>query len=202
LPFLQRRGILKVDGRRDSRRNLTLVMSRGGAGSGTHPDEVGEEGGREMRERILVPLDGSEVGESALPYVKDLLTKMSFQVEREVILLQVVIPIRVMLTETVVPDAAAEEAMTEQSKRIASEYLERVRQAWDLKGVTVTPTVVVGRPAEQIVKAAEDMNVDLIAMSTHGRSGLGRLAFGSITHKVLHWQGRVPIVVIRAAPSK
>ncbi len=155
-----------------------------------------------MRERILVPLDGSEVGESALPYVKDLLTKMSFQVEREVILLQVVIPIRVMLTETVVPDAAAEEAMTEQSKRIASEYLERVRQAWDLKGVTVTPTVVVGRPAEQIVKAAEDMNVDLIAMSTHGRSGLGRLAFGSITHKVLHWQGRVPIVVIRAAPSK
>jgi len=155
-----------------------------------------------MRERILVPLDGSEVGESALPYVKNLLTKMSFQVEREVILLQVVVPIRVMLTETVVPDAAAEEAMTEQSKRIASEYLEKVRQNWDLKGVTVTPAVVVGRPAEQIAKTAEDMNVDLIAMSTHGRSGLGRLAFGSITHKVLHWQGRVPIVVIRAAPSK
>ncbi len=152
-----------------------------------------------MRERILVPLDGSEVGESALPYVKDLLTKMSFQVEREVILLQVVIPIRVMLTEMVVPDAAVEEAMTEQGKRIALQYLEGIRSNWDLKGVAVTPTVVVGRPAEQIVKAAEDMNVDLIAMSTHGRSGLGRLAFGSVTHKVLHWQGRVPIVVIRAA---
>jgi len=155
-----------------------------------------------MRERVLIPLDGSEVGESALPYVKDLLTKMSFQVEREVILLQVVVPIRVMLTESVVPDAAAAEVMTEKGQRIASEYLERIRQAWGFKGVTVTPVVVVGRPAEQIVKAAEDMNVDLIAMSTHGRSGRGRLAFGSTTHKVLHWQGRLPIVVIRAAPSK
>lgn len=151
-----------------------------------------------MRERILVPLDGSRVGESALPFVWGLMSKLAPEVEREVVLLQAVTPAKIMLAEAAIPDVAAETAITEQNVKIAREYLESVRKDWEGRGVAFSTKVVLGEAAEQIVEMSEDMDVDLIAMSTHGRSGLGRLAFGSVTERVLHAKGRIPIVVIRA----
>ena len=59
----------------------------------------------------------------------------------------------------------------------------------------------IGDASEEIIKAAEEINADLIAMSTHGRSGLSRWAFGSVTDKVLRRGGRVPILTVRA-PNK
>ena len=60
----------------------------------------------------------------------------------------------------------------------------------------------VGSAAEEIIKAADEINADLIAMSTHGRSGLSRWAFGSVTDRVMRG-GNVPILVVRAtAPAK
>jgi nucleotide-binding universal stress UspA family protein len=57
--------------------------------------------------------------------------------------------------------------------------------------------VRMGDAAEEILRAAEEIKADLIAMSTHGRSGLRRLAFGSITDKVLRGAG-VPVLTVRA----
>jgi nucleotide-binding universal stress UspA family protein len=64
-------------------------------------------------------------------------------------------------------------------------------------GVTVNTIVSTGNASEEILKAADETKADLIAMSTHGRSGLRRLAFGSITDKVMHGS-KVPVLMVRA----
>jgi len=152
-----------------------------------------------MKERILVPLDGSLVGESALPYVEDLVSKLSPGVQTEVILLQVlspVIPQKIAGAE--VPNIGYTEKQTEENKKNALDYLTRTGEALKSKGATVTVEVAVGDASEEIVKAAEKINANLIAMSTHGRSGLSRWAYGSITDKVLRREAKIPITVIRA----
>ena len=155
-----------------------------------------------MKETILVPLDGSFVGESALPYVADLVSKLLPEVQAEVILLQVlspVVPSRVGGGEA--PNITYTEKQTEENKKNALDYLTRTGEALRSKGVTVRAEVAVGDASEEIVKAAEKINANLIAMSTHGRSGLSRWAYGSITDKVLRHEAKIPITVIRA-PKK
>ena len=153
-----------------------------------------------MRESIVIALDGSKVGESAMPYVADLLSKLLPELDREVILLQVLSP--VMETRTVsgvaVPDIPATEKEMEKRRQKALDYLDRAGESLRSKGATVTSRVAVGDAAEQIVRVAEEVDANLIALSTHGRSGLSRLAFGSVTDKVLRLGGRIPIIVIRA----
>ena len=158
-----------------------------------------------MYEKILVPLDGSLVGESALPYVEDLVSKLSPEVEAEVILLQVLSAER---SRTVgggegasISAIAYTEKQMEESKKKALDYLNKTGEDLRGKGVTVTAKVAIGDASEEIVKAAEEIDANLIAMSTHGRSGLSRWAFGSVTDKVLRREGRIPIAMIRA-PKK
>ncbi len=65
------------------------------------------------------------------------------------------------------------------------------------RAVTIKTMVAAGNAADEILKAANDIKADLIAMSTHGRSGLRRLAFGSITEKVIRGS-TVPMLLVRA----
>ncbi|MBA7643518.1 hypothetical protein ES703_51249 [subsurface metagenome] len=65
------------------------------------------------------------------------------------------------------------------------------------KGITTSSEVRVGTAAEEIIKAADEAKADLVAMSTHGRSGFRRWAFGSVTDKVLR-AGKVPVLMARA----
>jgi len=155
--------------------------------------------GGEMNEKILVPLDGSKVGEAALPYIEELMSKLSPKVKVEVILLQVLSSLRqhVVGGETMVDVAYTVEEM-EQSSDKAMEYLNTVGEALRSKGATVTAKVATGDTSKEIVKAADGIDADLIAMSTHGRSGLSRWAFGSVTDRVLRRGGRVPILTVRA----
>ncbi|MFC2067246.1 universal stress protein [Chloroflexota bacterium] len=156
-----------------------------------------------MDEKIVVPLDGSKVGEAALPYVEDLVSKMSPDVKVEVILLQVlqVAPIPVVggeayTTKTI--DFATVEKTKEENKKKASDYLDAMGEALKSKGATVTTRVAIGNASEEIVNIAEEIDANLIAMSTHGRAGLSRWAFGSVTDKVLRLEGRIPIAMVRA----
>jgi len=151
-----------------------------------------------MYERILVPLDGSKVGEAALAHVEKLVSKMAPKVKTEVILFQVISS----LTHYVIAGEASvqvpySEKEIEQIKKKAKNYLDKAGESLRSKGVTVKTKVATGKAAKEIVKAADEIKVDLIAMSTHGRSGLSRLTFGSITDKVLR-AGTVPVLVVRA----
>ncbi len=151
-----------------------------------------------MGERILVPLDGSKVGESALPYVEALVSKLSPAVKVEVTLVQVISSYYhyVVAGEATARIPYTEKEM-EQIKGRATDYLNKAGEGLRSKGAVVKIKVGIDRAAEEIIKAADEINVDFIAMSTHGRSGLSRWAFGSVTDKVLRG-GNVPVLVVRA----
>ena len=153
-----------------------------------------------MFERILVPLDGSKVGETALPLVEELMSKLAPGVKVEVTLLQVVSPLShyVVGGETTAEVVYTDEEV-EQIKGQAMAYLERAGEGLRSKGAIVQCKVGVGRAADVIIKEVTDeIGADLVAMSTHGRSGLSRWALGSVTDKVLR-SGKVPVLVVRAS---
>ena len=151
-----------------------------------------------MAEKILVPLDGSKVGEAALPYVEDLVTKLLPEVKVEVTLVQV---LSSLSHYVVAGEATARIPYTEQEreqmKKKASQYLRKVGQALRKKGANIKVKVAVGHAADEIIKAADEINADFIAMSTHGRSGLSRWAFGSVADRVVRG-GNKPVLVVKA----
>ena len=152
-----------------------------------------------MYDRILVPLDGSKLGEAALPYIEELVSRLSPEVKVEVTLFQVV---SLLGTHSVVSVGVSvqipyTDEEVEQIKREAMDYLNKAGEGLRSKRVSVKTKVTTGSAAEEIIKAADEMNADWIAMSTHGRSGLSRWAFGSVTDRVLRG-GNVPVIVVRA----
>ena len=151
-----------------------------------------------MFERIMVPLDGSKVGEAALEHVERIIAKIAPNVKIEVILLQVL----TSLTHYVIAgEASVQVPYTDKEidyiTRKAKGYLSTTGECLKSKGVSIKTKVVTGKADEEIVKTADELKVDLIAMSTHGRSGLSRLTFGSVTAKVLR-SANVPVLVVRA----
>ena len=151
-----------------------------------------------MRERILVPLDGSKVGEAALPYVEDLINKFLPEPKVEVTLIQVLSSLShyIVAGEATarVPYTADEIAVM---KKQATQYLRKAGKVLKDKGAQTKMVVVVGDAADEIIRTADEINADMIAMSTHGRSGISRWAFGSVTDKVLRG-GNKPVLVVRA----
>jgi len=154
-----------------------------------------------MEERILVPLDGSKVGEAALLHVEELVSKLSPEVKVEVTLFQVVSsPTHyVVAGEAVIQlpyTVPYTEQEREQIKEKAMDYLNKAGEGLGSKGAIVKIKVAVGKAAEEIIKTADEINADLVVMSTHGRSSLSRWAFGSVTDAVLR-RGHKPVLVVR-----
>jgi nucleotide-binding universal stress UspA family protein len=123
--------------------------------------------------RILVPLDWSAASEGVLPIVSCLAGPFDFEVQ----LLHVIEHIR--------PLPGPEYAEKSAYHREAQAYLARVAATLEARGVRLGVTVRYGSPAEVIAAAAAETNSGLIAMATHGRSGLGRLFLGSVAERVL-----------------
>ena len=154
-----------------------------------------------MSERILIPLDGSKLGEVALRYVEGLVSRLSPGEKVEVTLFHVITALR---HDVSIQSAAAtvnipyNESELEQMKNKAVDYLTKAGEGLKSKGAIVNCKVAVGNtPADEIIKAEEEVNADLVAMSTHGRAGISRWAFGSVTDKVLRG-GKVPVLMVRA----
>jgi nucleotide-binding universal stress UspA family protein len=151
-----------------------------------------------MYERILVPLDGSEVGEAAIPNVESLALKLAPGTSVEVTLLQVISDMTYdFLTESDAAQLPYNETDLEKIKKTVQKYMDRIAERLKSKGIKVNTIITEGHAADVIIKVSHDINADLIAMSTHGRSGLGRWAMGSITDKVLH-QSDIPVLTVRA----
>ncbi len=151
-----------------------------------------------MYERILIPLDGSKVGEAAIPVIEELITKLRPELKVEVTLLAVITSTTYWV---VAGEASAPVQYTEKEldliKKQVNTYLENTAAELKKKGAAVKTMISVGKAAEEIGKAAAEIKADLIAMSTHGRSGFSRLAFGSVTDKVLR-EAQVPVLTARA----
>ena len=151
-----------------------------------------------MFSKVLVPLDGSKVGEAALPAIEQLISKLAAGTKADVVLLGVITLLRhwVVVGEASAPVSYTEEELNLIKKRV-QDYLVKTGEALKKRGVSIQTMVSTGNAADEIIKAAADTNADLIAMSTHGRSGLRRLAFGSITDKVMH-HSSIPVLMVRA----
>jgi len=150
-----------------------------------------------MFQNILVPLDGSEVGEAALPYVEKLVSKLAPGVKVGVTLLQVLSPTHYVVAGEAAAPVPYIEAEMEQLKNRAMDYLNKAGESLKSKGVRLECKVAIGSAADEINRTAEEIDADLVAMSTHGRSGFSRWAFGSVTDKVLRGGNR-PVLMVRA----
>ncbi len=151
-----------------------------------------------MYEKILVPLDGSKTAEAALPNVEDLVIRMAPNTKIEVTLLQVIsnLTYNVMTPEEQAQIPYSEKELS-QIKQAALDYLEKVAAKLRAKGIDVKTMVMVGHAAEEIIEAAKQTGANVIAMSTHGYSGIKRWALGSVADKVLRIS-EIPVFVIRA----
>ena len=144
--------------------------------------------------RLLVPLDGSSVAEAVLPYARRLAGGRG----SHLILVQVVTPTPVAAALEA-PAAAQIVAEADERARVeAHTYLERMSVRLQRDGREVTPLVLLGDPATVITNVAREHAVELIAMTTHGRTGLGRLMFGSVAEHVLR-HAPVPVFLVRVA---
>ncbi len=151
-----------------------------------------------MYEKILVPLDGSKVGEAALPNVEDLAVRMAPETKIEITLLQVISNLTYnVLTPEEEAQVPYSEADLKQIKQGALDYLEKVAAKLRARGISVNTIVTTGHAAEEINKAAQQTGANVIAMSTHGYSGVKRWALGSVADKVLH-SSEIPVFLIRA----
>ncbi len=142
-----------------------------------------------MYKKILVPLDGSELSESVLSHVVTIAT--SCQVP-EVVLTRVREPLDKSVKETL--DAKIASQLDEAYHDEAANYLEKIATTLKRKGIAVKVEVLSGNPAEEIIKYSQRNGVDLIIMSTHGRSGVSRWVFGSVADKVIR-QTEIPVLI-------
>lgn len=137
--------------------------------------------------RLLVGLDGSPLAESILTNVAYLATRL----HADLVLLHVVpVPGPAVAMPPAYDDVIARERVA------AQEYLDGVAKKLGASGTSVRSAVVVGDAALEIVRCAEREHADLIALATHGRSGLQRWVHGSVADAVLHATS-TPLLLLR-----
>lgn len=152
--------------------------------------------------RILIPLDGSDFSARAMPHAQELAQRFN----AELIVFQAIQPPAGYLaagdpssltTVAVAPDTQDLSREVETAKRMLDGRAAELRNL----GIRAKTVVEVGNPAEAIIDYAADHAVDLIVMSTHGRSGLARWAFGSVAGKVIQ-AAACPVLTIRPKPTR
>ncbi len=148
----------------------------------------GAEGqGRDPVSRVLVPLDGSELAERALPHAELLARGMS----AKVLLVRVVSAMQIQWLDQL-PSAAAEVQAA-----AAVEYLDRVAGTLRRAGIEVDAATPVGHVAGSIMDIASENPGTMVVMASHGRSGVLRWAIGSVAESTVRGSG-VPVLILPA----
>jgi nucleotide-binding universal stress UspA family protein len=143
-----------------------------------------------MYDRVLVSLDGSDLAEAILPFAEQLAGPL----DAELILLRVVEP--VSTAEALASGGyVSPESFTLRDLE-AKRYLAGVKARLSKKGLRTRALTVLGAPAEEILAVVKHTGANLVAMTTHGRSGLGRALFGSVAERVLR-ESPVPVLLMR-----
>jgi nucleotide-binding universal stress UspA family protein len=126
--------------------------------------------------KILVPLNGSELAEKALPYAKSIAKLKKSKVTLFAVSLTIFV---------------------ERRDRLFSSYLEANAEELNKEGIKAATATSYGDVAKEIVKYANENKMDLIVMATHGYTGAKKWMFGSITQKVLYGT-EIPVLLIKA----
>jgi nucleotide-binding universal stress UspA family protein len=163
---------------------VIVTRAHEGAGSLSAPPKIRE---------ILVPLDGSPLAEAALTPAAAVARLFA----AELVLAQVVPPLPVgsLFPDTLTPGYDTEIIALE--RKGAQDYLEGLSEDLRERGTRVKTTVVVGHNVgEALINLAHPERIDLVAIATHGRSGVRRLMLGSVADKLIRAAGP-PVLVIR-----
>ena len=161
-----------------------------------------------MFKRLLVPLDGSRLGSRALTYASE----VAHHFGAEVVLIQVVKPATPVATTTGMTPGIASPSTAELTVQVALEedkrntahakrYLSGKVREIRSRDIKASYQVVVGDPAQSIMDFAQKEHIDLVVMSTHGKSGLKRAIMGSVADAVIRESGK-PVLVIRPRTKK
>jgi len=146
----------------------------------------------------LVPLDGSELAEQILPYVEAMVKQRGAEIV-DVVLIRVceppAIPSDYPPGMPLSWDEHVEQEMAKCSQR-NEQYLSAVERRLRDADLSVRSQLLMGKAADEIVDYAAKTPFSLIAMTTHGRSGLGRWVYGSVAEKVLLGVSN-PILLVR-----
>jgi nucleotide-binding universal stress UspA family protein len=153
-----------------------------------------------MYEHLLVALDGSPAAERVLPHAEALANAFGSQIT----LLRATVSPEMILTETASGDATVGELaptldpdpIVEADEESATEYLDGVGARLRQLKLNVNVEHIEGHANRVIVERASALNASLILMTTHGRSGLGRVVFGSVADSVLR-HAPCPVLLVR-----
>jgi len=147
-----------------------------------------------MYEKILVPLDGSDLAERAILHAQEI----ARGTRSEILLMQAVnLPMPVVPEAILVPDAK----WLDEAKKEAAQYLEGIAARLRDEGIRVRTLLDERPPADAILHVATREEVDLIVMSTHGRGGFSRLLMGSVAESVFRATSRTVMLVKPERPA-
>jgi nucleotide-binding universal stress UspA family protein len=147
-----------------------------------------------MYQKIMVPLDGSELAECVLPHVK---TLTQGQNVREIMFVRVVEPVRRTSDAFYPLNEKQLQEVDEESKKVARNYLDQLVARLNYGKTKINSDVLFGNEAENLIEYAEKNKADLIVIATHGRSGVFRWVWGSIADRILH-SAKTPVLMVRA----
>jgi len=142
--------------------------------------------------KILVALDGSHFSEAIIPYAKGIMDIH----KQEVILLRVIEPVTLPFTSGYIGHEKYEREMLEKAEEEAKDYLKKKRRIFEQQGVKSSTTLLKGHPANVILTYAEKNNINLIAITTHGYTGITKWAYGSVAANVIE-SSTIPILLFR-----
>jgi nucleotide-binding universal stress UspA family protein len=145
-----------------------------------------------MYNKILVPLDGSELAECVLPHVESIVKGSN---TNSIVFIRVVEPVVLPVADGEYFSSNVWTQIESQEKATAVNYLNDIVNRVQYEGINVEAKVILGRVAESIIDYAVKNDIDLIIIATHGRSGVNRWLRGSVANRVLH-AVRSPILII------
>jgi nucleotide-binding universal stress UspA family protein len=149
-----------------------------------------------MYNYILVPLDGSKRAEAILPHVEELAKRYDAQA----IFLQVVESVPIPVGSEGTPGAVQQQELERQTEQAVS-YLTGMKEEFRARDIEARTCVYYGPVVQAIINAAECECADLVAMASHGRSGLSQVFYGSVAVGVLHRVDR-PLLLVRSRGSE
>jgi nucleotide-binding universal stress UspA family protein len=151
-----------------------------------------------MYNKIMVPLDGSDLAECVIPHVAAITTGCKIT---DVVFVRVVNPIHLPASVPARGEFGFSEnerrKLEEQQKQTAETYLKQIVENTRLEGAVLGYEVLAGKVADTLAQWAEKNGVDLIVIASHGRSGVSRWVLGSVADRVLR-SACVPVLMIRA----
>ncbi len=146
-----------------------------------------------LYDRILVPLDGSEVANQALPYAQQL----AEQSGAELVLFRVVPSLEsVVAIQNNLPYVKLNLDQQQSLVDDAASWLQRLADNLQVHGIKAKAVTDVGEAADRIVDYSIAGKINMIVMSTHGRSGLARWRYGSVAAKVMT-EAKCPLLLVR-----